>query len=230
MLPWNRFRCLDVEPDMNRIRIAFYGALAAGLLASAGLLSQVPVQAQTPMLSRMISLNPNLHSYQATIHVDIALKTFPYLSPSLDGMYYHKDPSKDKLVFQSGLPEIAKQFDKIYPRVEAPSRWKEVYFVTQVGDDGSKTSFKLVPRVHSRIDHIDVQVDDKTATVTKMQWNYNDGGFAALDESYRVIDGNYLPVSQTGHVEVPSYKADVTSSFSNFKLNPSIPDSFFQQT
>lgn len=230
MPPWNRFRDQDVESNMNRIRIALCGALVVGLLASAGLLNQAAAQAQAPMLSRMIALNPTLHSYQATVHVDIALKTFPYLSPSLDGMYYHKDPSKDKLVFQSGLPEIAKQFDKIYPRVEAPSRWKAVYFVTQTGDDGSKTNFTLVPRIHSRISHIDVQVDDKTATIVKMQWNYNDGGFATLDETYAIVDGNFLPAAQTGHVEVPSYKADVTSSFSNFKLNPPIPDSFFQQT
>ena len=33
--------------------------------------------------------------------------------------------------------------------------------------------------------------------------------------------------SQAGKVELPSYKADVTSTFSNFKLNVSIPDTVF---
>ncbi|MDQ2681050.1 MAG: hypothetical protein M3Y21_08525 [Candidatus Eremiobacteraeota bacterium] len=211
---------------MNPIRIAVCAALALGMLTSAGMRGQ----AEPSMLSRMLAVNPSLHSYQAAIHVDIALKTFPYLSPSLDGMYYHKDPNKNKLVFQSGLPAIAKQFDKLYPRIEGPAQWKTVYFVTQTGDDGTNTSFKLVPRIHSRISHIDVKVDDKTATTSTMQWNYNDGGYATLNQTYALVNGNYLPTAQTGHVEVPSYIADVKSSFSNFKLNPSIPDSFFKQT
>ncbi|MFN2527944.1 MAG: hypothetical protein ABR584_04410 [Candidatus Baltobacteraceae bacterium] len=198
------------------------------LLGEAFCGARQPVWASGDMLARMSGLNPHLRSYQAAIHVDIALHTFPYISPSLDGMYYHKEPSKDKIAFNT-VPAIAAQFNKIYPHVESPSRWKSVFVVTNQGDDGSRTTFKLVPRVRGRIDHITVKVDDKTATIPQMTWNYNDGGFATLNQTFTQVRGNYIANSQTGHVEFPNYKADVTSSFSNFKINPPIPDSVFRQ-
>jgi hypothetical protein len=34
---------------------------------------------------------------------------------------------------------------------------------------------------------------------------------------------------QTGHVDLPAYKADVTSAFSDYKLNVAIQDSVFQE-
>lgn len=198
------------------------------LLGEAFCAARQPVAASGDMLARMAALNPHLHAYQANIHVDIALHTFPYISPSLDGTYYHKEPSKDKIAFNT-VPAIAAQFNKIYPHVESPSRWKRVFVITNQGDDGTRTTFKLVPRIRGRIDHITVKVDDKTATIGQMTWNYNDGGFATLTQTFTQIKGNYIASSQTGHVEVPNYNADVVSSFSNFKLNPSIPDSVFRQ-
>lgn len=180
------------------------------------------------MLSRMTALNPHLRTLEASVHVYIALHTFPYISPTLNGTYYHKEPSKDKIAFHT-VPVIAKQFDKVYPHVESASRWEAVYFVTYQGDDGDQTTFKLVPRIRGRIDHITAKVDDKTATIDEMLWDYNDGGYARLDQSFTVVDGNYVLKTQTGHVEVPNYTADLTSSFSNYKLNLPIPDSVFQQ-
>ncbi len=194
-------------------------------VASAG---SRPVKAGGDIVSRMSMVNPKLHAYQATIHVDIALHTFPYISPSLDGTYYHKEPSKDKIAFNT-VPAIAKQFNKIYPHIESPSRWKKTFRITNQGDDGTQTTLKLVPVIRGRIDHITVKVDDKTATIAQMQWDYNDGGFARLDQEFTNVDGNLVAKSQSGHVEVPNYRADMTSSFTNFKINPKLADSVFKE-
>jgi len=184
---------------------------------------------QDSLLSRASAINPGLHSYQANIHADISMKTFPYLSPSLDGMYYHKEPGMDKIVFTSGLPGMAQEFSKVYPHVESPSGWDRVYVVTQEANDGRTTTYKLVPRKHGRVAHIDTSIDDATATVVSMRWNYNDGGYAELHQTYSLINGNYLVTGQTGHFETSLYKADVASSFANYTLNPSIPDAFFKE-
>ncbi|GAC1360694.1 MAG: hypothetical protein NVSMB31_20760 [Vulcanimicrobiaceae bacterium] len=176
----------------------------------------------------MVTLNSRLHAYTARIHVDIILRTFPYISPSLDGRYYHKEPSKDALIFAT-VPAIAKQFNKIYPRIESAARWNEVYSVSFGGTQDGTASFKLVPRVHGRVDHVDAKVDVSRGTISQMTWYYNDGGYAVLNEEYQQIRGNYVPARQTGHVDVPHYKADVASTFSNFKLNAKIPDSVFRQ-
>ena len=201
------------------------GALSFALLLLGS--APGPTRAGDDMLARMSALNPHLRTFEASIHVDIALHTFPYISPSLDGTYYHKEPSKDKIAFYT-VPALAAQFNKIYPHVESPSRWTKVFVVTPLGDDGLQTTFKLVPRIHGRVDHISVKVDDKTATIAQMTWNYIDGGSATLDQTFTRVNGYYVPSSQRGHVDVPNYKADVASTFSNFKINPPLSDSVFR--
>jgi hypothetical protein len=204
----------------------------SGIVALFALLANalVPVQAQTTnvndLIRRMIAAD-DVHSYTASVHADIAMHSFPFLSPSLDGTYYHKEPSKNKIVFSSGLPFIAREFSKVYPEVESPARWLQKYYVSAEGSDGADTMLKLVPRKHGRIDHIDVKIDDKTADVLELRWNYNDGGYATLDQTYSVVEGHRLVTQQTGHFEVPHYNADLKSTFSAFKINANIPDSVF---
>jgi hypothetical protein len=202
-------------------------ALSVAILGGAKVASAQAPDTSAALMQRLIANTSAVKSYTATVHADIALRTFPYLSPSLDGTYYHKEPSHNKIIFTSGLPFIAKQFSKIYPEVESPSRWTEVYYVTSEGDAAGSMTFKLVPRKHGRIDHIDAKVDDKTAELVSLRWNYNDGGYATLDYTYGEIDGHPLFTQQTGHVEVPHWTADLKSTFTDFKLNANIPDSVF---
>jgi hypothetical protein len=125
------------------------------------------------------------------------------------------------------LPFIAKQFSKVYPEVPSPSQWQSLYIISTESDDGTATTFKLVPRKHSRIEHIDAKIDDKSAEVLSMRWNYNDGGYALLNQAYGDADGHRLVVSQNGKFDTPHYNADMKSTFSGFKVNVAIPDSVF---
>lgn len=215
---------------MKRVPILLAVAAAFAMLCGvtpAFARSDAPGASAGSLLQRMIAESGSVKSYTASVHADVAMHTFPYLSPSLDGTYYHKEPSKNKIVFTSGLPFIAKQFSKVYPEVESPSRWQQIYVISSEGDDGSFTTLKLVPRKHGRIDHIDAKIDDKTAEVVSMRWNYNDGGYATLQQTYGDVDGHRLVTQQTGHFEVPHYNADLKSTFSNFKIDAAIPDSIF---
>lgn len=190
-------------------------------------LSLLAGAAPSDLIQRAGSLADDVKSYTAEVHADVALHTFPYLSPSLDGTYYHKVPNKNKVVFTSGLPFIAKQFSKVYPEVPSPSQWQQLYDISTESEDGSATTFKLVPRKHSRIDHIDAKIDDKTAEVLWMRWNYNDGGYAELNQQYGNVGGHSLVVSRSGKFDTPHYNADMKSTFSGFKVNVDIPDSVF---
>ncbi|MDQ6823393.1 MAG: hypothetical protein M3Z07_02720 [Candidatus Eremiobacteraeota bacterium] len=210
---------------MNVLARIGFSALAAATLTASLI---IPGRADGDLLARMARVNPHLKSYTASVHADVSMRTFPYLSPSLDGMYYHKEPNKDKLVFTSGLPAIAKEFSKIYPHLESPARWNAVYVVTVESDQGGITTLKLVPRSPGRVANIEAQVDDRRATVIGMRWNYIEGGgYATLDQQYISYRGNYLVSQQSGHVEIPNYTADVKSKFGRFKLNQNIPDSVF---
>ncbi len=181
------------------------------------------------LLARMAALNTNLRAYTATMHASVALQTFPFLSANLVGTLYHKEPNLDKLEITSGLPGIAKQFSKLYPRVESPSHWDRVFVVTLTRDDGTTAAFKLVPRKPGNVDHIDVVVDDKSATVSSMTWHYGNGGTATMNLVYAKVGDYLLATTQSGQVDEPGYKAAITSTLSDYKINPALPDSVFAQ-
>jgi outer membrane lipoprotein-sorting protein len=209
-------------------------------LLAAALFSTGPAVADAPGLpaplgaandalyKRMTQLNANLHTYKATVHLEVAMKSFPFLSPSLDGAVYYKQPDKTAVVFDT-VPALAGQFKKVYPRLDPPSTWLAIYDVTVMSDDGTVTTFRLIPKKNGRVEHLDVKADDATATVKTYTWTYKDGGSVAFDQSYQTIGGNFLVQRQTGHVDLPAYKADVTSAFSDYKLNVAIQDSVFQE-
>jgi hypothetical protein len=181
------------------------------------------------LLTRMIGLNPDLHSYSATMHAHVALESFPFLSTDIVATYYHKDPDLNKIAVTSGMPAVAQGFSQLFPRIEPPARWDTLYTVTQTGDDGHATTFSLVPRTAGNVSKITVVVDDATATIRSEKWEYANGGWASMDNRYSTIQGNALVTSQTGHVEEPSYKGDVTATLSGYQLNPNLPDSLFTQ-
>lgn len=198
------------------------------LLALAALgLAPVRTAAAGDLLGRMAAINPTLRTFTATMHADVTLKTFPFLNVHLIGTYYHKEPDRNKVVFTSGVPMVAQQFDKLYAHIESPSHWSQVYTVSVVSDDGQSTTFRLVPRKRGNVDHIDAVADDRSATVQSMRWNYDNGGFAEMRNRYGTVDGNLVIFSQTGHVQEPGYTADISSRLDNYTLNVPIADSVF---
>ncbi|MBD5657643.1 MAG: hypothetical protein IAI50_21075 [Candidatus Eremiobacteraeota bacterium] len=213
-------------------RLASLALLAAVVLsAPPGRATAAPVALDPQgnvLFRRMVALNAALRTYKADVHLDVALKTFPFISPSLDGNVYYQKPDNEAVVFDT-VPALASQFKKVYPKVDPPGRWLARYDVAVLDDSAGKTTFRLVPKVNGRVEHLDVKADDSTATIVSYTWTYKDGGYVTFDQSYTSIDGNYLVQKQTGHVELPSYKADVTSNFTNYKLNVSVDGSVFEE-
>jgi hypothetical protein len=185
------------------------------------------VAAAATLLTRMAALNPDLHSFSATLHAHVVMKSFPFLAADLVGTYYYQAPDKNKVVFTSGVPLVAQQFDKLYGHIESPSRWRDLYVVTTVSDDGATTRFKLVPRKQGNVESIDATADDKKATVVAMRWNYDNGGYAEMTNHYGTVQGNLVILSQTGHVEEPGYVADLSSTIDDYKINPALPANLF---
>jgi len=202
-------------------RLTLVAALIAGLIAA-----DAPGPDGSAVYARMQRVNMGLRSYQADFHVDVTTHGFPFISPSLDGKAYFEQPDKNAVVFES-VPALASQFKKVYPQLEPPSEWSAIYDVTPVADNGTTAQFRLLRKKSGRVDHVDVTVDDRTATVTAMAYIYRDGGTISFQQTYAVLDGNYVIKSQTGKVDLPSYHADVASSFSNYKLNVPIDQGVF---
>jgi hypothetical protein len=205
------------------VKIVF-AALAAASLALAA-----PASAQDDLLTRMAALNPNLHSFTAAMHVDVAMLTFPFLKVHLEGTYYHEAPDRDKVVFTSGVPAVAQQFNKLYAHIEPPSRWRDVYDVKVVSDNGTITTYRLTPLKQGNVDHIDARASDRNATVQYQRWNYVNGGYAEMRNYYKTVDGNVVIASQNGHVEEPNYTADLSSTIDAYKINAPVNEAVFTQ-
>lgn len=210
------------------IRRTFALLLGAAFL---GLLAPVSAAgAQDDLYARMQRVNSGLNSYQADVTVAIKLNTFPYLSPTLEGKAFFKRPDKSALQFQA-VPALAGQLKKVVGQIEPPADWPKLYEVTATGDDGSVATFKLVRKKNGRIDHVDVKVDDRTATVSEMTYFYkDDGGTIKFDNVYDQIAGNFVLKQQTGKVDIPRYNADVSSTFANYKINVPLDDKVFEDS
>jgi outer membrane lipoprotein-sorting protein len=210
------------------VKIVAPAVAAAILVLAAGRMPTAAegVATDNAVYHRLTQQNAGLKSYKADLHADISLKTFPYLSPSLDGNLYYKEPDKEAVTFDT-VPALAAQFKKLYPRIEPPGQWPSIYTMTVLGDDNGSTTFRLVPKKHGRVEHLDVKADDASATIREMTWTYEDGGYVTFDQNVETQSGNVLIKSQTGHVELPSYKADVQIAYSNYKLNVPIADTVF---
>lgn len=186
-----------------------------------------PAPASSDLLARMAALNAGLQSYTASLQAHVSMRTFPFLSADLDGTYYFKGPDKYRVDFKSGVPLIAQNFDNLYAHIEPASRWRGLYEITVVSDDGHKTTFHLVPRKHGNIASIDAVADDAAATVTTMRWNYANGGFASMANHYTRVGGYDLVASQSGEVHEPGYAGTIETTITGYHLNAAVPDSVF---
>jgi outer membrane lipoprotein-sorting protein len=178
------------------------------------------------LVQRMAAVNPNLQSYTASMHVAIAMHSLVILTPSLDGNYYYKRPDKQAVVFDT-VPVLAQQFQKVYPKTDPPATWPDLYDITVLSSSASSTALRLVPKRSGRVAHLDVVVDDASAMPSSFTWTYDDGGTITFTQQYERVAGNYLIKAQNGKIELPSYNADVTTTFSNFQVNVPIPDKVF---
>jgi outer membrane lipoprotein-sorting protein len=212
---------------LNR-RFALLAALALAALAIPS--RPVAAAADTDLYARMQRVNSGLQTFQADVTVAVETHGPPYISPTLQGKIYFKRPDRSAVIFQT-LPFIAQQAKHVVAQMEPPSEWPQIYEVQPTGDDGNTATFKLVRKKNGRIDHVDVKVDDKTATVAGMTYYYKDnGGTIAFTQTYDQIDGNYVLKTQSGKVEIPHYNADVNSTFAHYKLNVPVDDSVFKDS
>ncbi len=202
-------------------------AVALALSAAPSLADDTAPSAVNDVYARMQRVNTNLGSYQADVTVAILTHGPPFISPTLQGKVYYKKPDKNAVVFDT-VPFIAQQAKHVVAQLEPPAQWPQLYDVTPVSDDGTTANFRLVRKKAGRIDHVDVKVDDKTATVTAMVYFYRDnGGTIAFAQSYDRVGDDYVVKQQSGKVDIPHYNADVTSTFSHYELNVAVPDTVF---
>jgi hypothetical protein len=214
-------------------------AVAALLL---GTLSLVPVGAQedagAPIddaaarsaVARLIAHDPALQSFEADIHVDVAMRTIPWLHPKLVGKTYFKRPDRFEVVF-TRVPWYAKGLERLYADIGDPSTWSKKFIITA---DGERTAggrrelaLRMVQRVRGMIQHEEVYVDPGAWTVDELDYVYYNGGSIQIRQNFSLVDGFTLLQSQHATIAIPHIRAIANSTFDSFRTNVAIDDSVF---
>ena len=184
------------------------------------------------IVQKMIERNPDLRSFQARIHVDVRMLSFPFYSPKLDGTSYFKRPDNYQVVFDR-VPPFAHGLDHFFSDLADPSTWERRFDMTIEGrpEVGGRRviAMKLVAKIRGMIDHTDVYVDPNTYEVVQLQWHYYNGGVITMDQTYRNVGSYNLLASQHADIHVPHIRAVADSQYSDYHTNVAVSDSVFSE-
>ena len=195
-----------------------------------------PVQAQQSdaraIVQKMIERNPDLRSYQARIHVDVRMLSFPFYSPKLDGTSYFKRPDNYQVVFDR-VPPFAHGLDHFFSDLADPSTWQRRFDITVEGQPllaGRRViELELVAKIRGMIDHTDVYVDPSNYEVVQLDWHYYNGGAITMDQTYRTVGSYNLLATQHAEIHIPHIRAVADSQYSEYHTNVAVSDSVFAE-
>lgn len=210
-------------------------ALSAGLAAGAAPTSS-PAPAVTPgdartILARIQERNPNLETFQARVHVDVRMLTFPWLSPKLDGTSYYRRPDNYEVVFDR-VPSYAKGFDKLFGDIGDPSAWQKdsnvAYDGVQTVDGKPYFTLRMTKKIRSdQIKDTVAYVDPSTYQIARMEWHYTNGGSIVMTQTYKQEGGYEVIAGQHADIRIPRVHAVANATYGAYQTNVAVNDAVF---
>ena len=191
-------------------------------LAALGVLicnaSSPAATASLDLLKRATKLNPSLNSYTASATLTARLRTGLPLRKTLNGTVYYLKPRR-RIAFEN-VPPPLRQFSSLMAAAPTYEEAAAKYTITPQSDDGKRSTYMLVPKASgSRVKSVTVIVDDATAVVPQVAFDYTDGGKLTFDQTYAPVESYTLPTKAQIVARFPKYSADGTLDFSNYKPN-----------
>lgn len=220
------------------MKIRYFATLFAALAALWGAWTPAGAQgtsAETAhaIIERMLARNPSLQTFQARVHVNVRMLSFPFLSPKLDGTSYFKRPDNYEVVFDR-VPGYAKGFQKLFADIGDPAGWERKNVVTFAGEQNvdGRTMLVLQLRkiVHSDVlDRTLVYVDPTAYQVAKMEWHYTNGGIITMTQTYTDQGGYSVIASQHADIRIPHVRAVADATYGQYQTNVAISDAVFSR-
>ena len=210
--------------------------LLAALIASLTLATGAPAPAQQAdphvIVQKMLARNPELKSFQAHIHVDARMLSFPFYAPKLDGTSYFKRPDNYQVVF-TRVPPFAHGLDHFFSDLADPSTWERRFEMTVVGEpvlNGRRTiEMRLVAKVRGMIDHTNVYLDPSNYEVSEIEWHYYNGGVIAMSQYFRNEGGYSVLSAQHASISIPHVRAIADAQYTDYHTNVAVSDSVFTE-
>jgi hypothetical protein len=208
----------------------FLTALLGGSAVARAGSPPVPTADTAVILSRIAQRNPDITTYRARLHVDVAMRSFPFLRQHLDGSTFYKRPSNYEVVFDR-VPFYAHGFEHIYTDIGDSSNWQKRFVITYVGerhvDGNDEIELRLVQRVRGQIDHETALVNAQTWTIDQLEYHYYNGGVVTMTQRFTDIAGYLMLVRQDAEIAIPHIRASAHADYTDYQTNVAIDNSVF---
>lgn len=210
----------------------FIAATFAALLAGFGTPASAQQYDAHAIVQKMIDRNPDLRSFQARVHVDVRMLSFPFYSPKLDGTSYFKRPDNYQIVLDR-TPPFAHGIDHFFSDLADPSTWGRRFDISVAGQSTIEgrhvVQLKLVAKIRGMIDHTIASVDPSNYDVLQLEWHYYNGGVITMSQTYRTVGPYSVLSTQHADIHIPHVRAVADSTYSDYHTNVAVNDSVFTE-
>lgn len=184
----------------------------------------------TPAYKALLKLNRDVKSSISDIVVHTKTKSFPPMSITFRGHSYFRAPDQQAVVFDN-VPGLLRGMVKDSPSIEPARLWPARYDVNFQSNGDRTTTFHLMARsADDPIASADVTVDNRTGYMNTVAFANRNGSTVSNTLTYQRFGKRAFVVSQRGTATGRGYKADVTTTFSNYRVNIPIPASVFAKS
>jgi len=190
------------------------------IVAAVGLLAEAPApSAQSEEAAQIFALTGSrtapVASYTSKLHVDFALRSFPYLKFHLEGHVEYKRPNLYSVHFDH-VPWFGKGFENMKMDPLQPQTWPEHYDVASLSRDGNRTSLEMRDKIAGNIKGIHAELDPDG--LRRIEWQYVNGGRIDVHVDPTVVGGVPLPATEDAEIKLPAYHVVAHATFSDYKV------------
>ena len=192
---------------------------AALIAASIVMLAEAPATAptaeETAKVLAMGSARNAVHSYTSKLHVDLALRSFPYLKFHLEGRIEYKRPNLYSVHFDH-VPWFGKGFENMKMDPMEPQTWPEHYDIASIARNGERTHVEMRDKVTGNIKGVHAELDNDG--LRRIQWIYTNGGNIDVKVNPMLVEGVPVPASEDADIKLPAYHVAAHATFTDYKI------------
>jgi hypothetical protein len=190
------------------------------MAASIGMLAEAPgPAASSDEAARIFALSgtrtAQVHSYTSKLHVDFALRSFPYLKFHLEGHIEYKRPNLYSVHFEH-VPWFGKGFENMKMDPLEPQTWPEHYDVASIAREGDRTHVEMRDKITGNVKGIHAELD--ADGLRRIEWQYVNGGRIDVRVNPVLVDGVPVPATEDADIKLPAYHVTAHATFSDYKI------------
>jgi hypothetical protein len=190
---------------------------AALIAASIGMLAEAPAPSadETAKLFAAVPTRASVQSYTSKLHVDFALRSFPYLKFHLEGRIEYKRPNLYSVHFDH-VPWFGKGFENMKMDPLEPQTWPEHYDIASIAHEEGRTHVEMRDKTAGNIKGVHAELD--ADGLRRIQWNYVNGGRIDVRVNPVLVEGVAVPATEDADIKLPAYHVVAHASFSDYKI------------